>query len=84
MIKLVQDKRDNTRSQTCHHWMVRLHAESPLERNHNKAESERLLEALLQLQTRSEEILGMDRGLILLTTKSQGSKKENALYYGCL
>ena len=58
MIKLVQDKRDNTRSQTCHHWMVRLHAESPQERNHNKAESGRLLEALLQLQTRSEEIFG--------------------------
>jgi len=41
MIKLVQDKRDNTRSQACHYWMVRLHAEEkPLpERNHNKAAS---------------------------------------------
>ena len=59
MIKLVQDKRDNTRSQTCHHWMVRLHAESsPWKEITTKLNQDGMLEALLQLQTRSEEIFG--------------------------
>jgi hypothetical protein len=59
MIKLVQDKRDNTRSQACHHWTARPHAEKkPGKKSQRSLDHNDMLEALQQLQTRSKDIFG--------------------------